>query len=358
MNSHTMKAQVLERPNRMVCREVEVPKVGPDDILIRVRVCGISEVDRRLYEGEMTLGPEPRVLGQEVLGTVESMGAAVRGLEIGDRVCLDSGFQLGARVYQKRGGHLEQTDEVPPCLGLMGGFAEYMLAPASRCFRAPEQVDDYTASQAAAIVHEMRALQGFREMLRENGPMGASCVIIGSRAGLMLAAIARFLGFAPVVAVGTGSENLDASGRMGADVTVDADRVQDPEEAAREALDGQGADMVIDADALGEDLGISERLLAENGRLYSLYVPANADMSAMMEPAAEVVPAMFKLLRYERLSPRPAYTMAVPIDHVERTVREWRKDARLLKAFMAAALKEDYYFEHYRSPVDATLYKK
>lgn len=361
MNSHRMKAQVLERPNRMIYREVDVPTVGPDDVLLRVRVCGISEMDRRLYEGECSAPEMPVVLGQEVLGTVESMGAAVRGLEIGDRVSFDSGFQLGAHVYEKRQGQLRQLDETRPCLGLMGGFAEYMLAPAGRCFRTPDQVDDYTAALAGSIVHELRALRGFRETLQENAPMGASCVISGSRAGLLLTALVRFLGFAPVIVVGAGEENLDASSRMGADVTIDRERVRDVAAAAAKALDGLGADVLIDVDGGGCVSSGCEQLLAEGGRLYSLMLPDSTDLAGpadMMEPADKVFAAVFKLLRYERLNPRPAYTMAVPLENVEWAVREWRKDVRLLKAFMASALREDFYFEHYRSPVDATLYEK
>lgn len=358
MNSHTMKAQVLERPTRMICRDVEVPEVGPNDVLIRVRVCGISEIDRRLYQGECGIGSGPVVPGHEVLGTVESMGAQVRGLEIGDRVCLDSGFQIGACIYRRSGGKTEQVGEVRPSLGLMGGFAEFMLAPAGRCYRAPDEVDDYTVSQAAHIVHELRTMRGFQQALMDHTLMGASCAILSSRAGLMLTALVRFLGFVPIVAVGAGEHNLDASTRLGADATVDSDRVRDPVDAALKVLDGHGADVVIDVHGGGEIRPEAEGLLADGGRLYSLVEPQSGDFNDTPDTTPQTFPAVFKLLRYERLNLRPTFAMAVPLERVEWAVREWGKDVRLLKAFMASSLQEDFYFEHYRAPVDATLYSK
>ncbi|MBD5560034.1 MAG: alcohol dehydrogenase catalytic domain-containing protein [Clostridia bacterium] len=347
----------MERPDRMVLRDVEVPEVGPDDILVRVRVCGISELDRRLYTGECDPGPEPIIPGDEVLGTIEAMGAEVRGFDIGDRICVDSGFRLGACIYVRQGGSIASAGESPACLGTMGGFAEFMLAPASRCFAAPEQVDDYTASQAAHVVHQFRTLQGIRQTLVENEPLGASCVILGSRAGLMLTAMVRFLGFAPIVVVGAGEQNLDASVRMGADISVDSERVRDPLAAALEALGPRAADVVIDVHGEGEARRECERLLAPGGRLYSLRHPDAGDTGEIAAPV-DVFAAVFKLLRYERINPRPAYSMAVPLENVEWALREWHKDARLLKAFMSTALREDFFFEHYRSPVDATLYAK
>lgn len=358
MNRPTMKAQVLERPSHLECRDVELPAVGLGDVLIRVRVCGISEMDRRVYTGECRVEGGPPVLGHEVLGTVEAMGAEVRGLEVGDRVCLDSGFQMGVRVYEKRGTELVEQASVPACLGLMGGLAEFMRAPAERCCRAPEQVDDYSASQAGHIVHVFQAMRGFRELLQSHEPMGASAAVLDSRAGFLLAGLIRFAGFTPVVAIGSGKENLDAAGRMGADVTIDQDHTEDVAEAALAALSGRGADFLVDAGGRGQVRPEALRLVADGGRLYSLELPGTADLSALTPPDPDAFPAVFKLLRYERINPRPAYTMAVPLENVGVVLREWTENARLLKAFMSTALRDDFYFEHYRSPVDATLYEK
>lgn len=352
-----MKAQVLEAPQRMRFLDIEVPEISAGEILVRVRVCGISEDDRRLYEGTC-ISPLPVTPGHEVLGTVEAMGADVRGQEIGTRVCVDSGWRRGADIYEKTAGGFSCIRKVEPCTGLNGGFAEYMKVPAEKCWAVPEEIEDYTASQAAPILQDLRLLQNALPPQEKWNYRGTSCVILGSRAGLYLAAIMRFLGFAPIIVIGEGEQNLAASVRIGADIVIDASRVRDPLEAALKELGGEGAQTVIDVEGNGEAHKENLRVTADGGRLYSLTRPAGPTQICPADPDEIGFPEVFKLLQYERINPRSSYTMAVPVENVEWALREWTKDARLLKAFMASSLKEDFYFEHYRSPIDASLYEK
>src|SRR2546430_1554808 len=80
------------------------PVPGPDDVVVRVRACGLNHVDMLLLDGRFP-PPEglPHVNGCEVTGTLESVGAAVTGLAPGARVVVFPGFACGSCEYCLRG---------------------------------------------------------------------------------------------------------------------------------------------------------------------------------------------------------------------------------------------------------------
>lgn len=110
--------------------EVDTPKVGEGEILIKIEAAGICASDRAVYMGGDPWGgiESPRVPGHEFVGTVEEIGpgAEKKGFARGDRVTAECIMPCGKCYYCKKGLYHLCDDENG---FLEGGFAEYMLLP-------------------------------------------------------------------------------------------------------------------------------------------------------------------------------------------------------------------------------------
>jgi propanol-preferring alcohol dehydrogenase len=83
----TMRAMVLEKPGQpLVCREIPVPKPGPDQLLIKIRACGVCRTDLHVVDGELPNPKQPIIPGHEIVGIVVHLGKNVTSFAIGDRV--------------------------------------------------------------------------------------------------------------------------------------------------------------------------------------------------------------------------------------------------------------------------------
>src|SRR5690349_9907804 len=121
-----MKAIRLVAPgSALELHDVPVPVPGPAEVLVRVHAAGICHSDAHYRAGVSSAGPLPLTLGHEVAGVVERLGADVRSLQVGDRVCVHYLATCGSCAWCA-GGH-EQFCGTAQMLGKHrhGGFAEY-----------------------------------------------------------------------------------------------------------------------------------------------------------------------------------------------------------------------------------------
>src|SRR5690606_21998064 len=173
--------------------------------------------------------------GLEVSGTVAALGAGVKEVAVGDRVCaLLSG----------------------------GGYAELATAPVGQLLAVPEELDLVDAAglpeAIATVWSNVFMTAGLRagELLLAHG--GSSGI------GTMAIQLARAFGAQVAVTAGT-PEKLEACQRLGADILIDY-REQDFVEILLEATDGRGADVILDAIG-GAYLERNVRALAPHGRI-------------------------------------------------------------------------------------------
>ena len=126
-----MKAIRLIQPGRpLELREVAVPRVGPRDLLVRVKAAGICHSDAHYRAGRSLVRPLPLTLGHEVAGVVEKVGGDVAQFRPGDRVCLHYLATCGECAYCQRG--TEQFCTSGAMIGKFrdGGYAEFIAMPA------------------------------------------------------------------------------------------------------------------------------------------------------------------------------------------------------------------------------------
>ena len=147
-----MKAMVLgafrpaaESPLEM--RDVPVPMVGPEDILLKVRYCGVCHTDLHAVEGELPEAKLPLIPGHEVIGVVERVGERAARFRVGDRVgaaWLRS--TCGACRFCRSGR--ENLCETARFNGYHadGGYAEYMALPEKFAYAVPDKFSDEEAA--------------------------------------------------------------------------------------------------------------------------------------------------------------------------------------------------------------------
>src|SRR2546423_7700448 len=143
-----MKAMMLKsRAQPLELTELAVPEPGPEQILIRMRACGVCRTDLHVVDGELTEGKLPVVPGHEVIGEVVEHGAAVRAYTRGDRVGVPwLGYTCGVCEYCARGQENLCDSARFTGYDLDGGYAEYLVAHERYCFPIPDAYDDVAAA--------------------------------------------------------------------------------------------------------------------------------------------------------------------------------------------------------------------
>ncbi len=128
-----MKSIFVKKRLDFQVREIPIPPVGPYDVLVKVKACGLCGTDvRTCMEAE-----EYEPIGHEVAGTVEQVGQAVHNVAPGDDVCLESGtFDRFSALSRDGKVDLDMTGRsmFNSGVGTMG-FAEYMVVPCESCVK-------------------------------------------------------------------------------------------------------------------------------------------------------------------------------------------------------------------------------
>ena len=144
--SKTMKAQVVVKPNKMEYKEVPIPDIGEEEVLIKVKACGLCGTDWSIYTGKYVPERLPLVIGHEFWGVIEKVGKNVKNLKPGDRVAPDLCITCGTCYFCRRNEGVLCQSFVQLGIHTNGGFAEYVKAPARNCYIVPDELDDYTAA--------------------------------------------------------------------------------------------------------------------------------------------------------------------------------------------------------------------
>ena len=172
-----MKACILRAPGRvetnpLVYEDVATPEPQEDDVLVRVRACGVCRTDLHVIEGELPPRKSPVIPGHQVLGTVEKLGRNARRFAVGARVGVAWLHMTDGTCEYCRAG-AENLCNAPEFTGytVNGGYAEYIVAPESFAYAIPEGFPD---EQAAPLL--CAGIIGFRSLrlsgIRPGGRLG------------------------------------------------------------------------------------------------------------------------------------------------------------------------------------------
>jgi L-iditol 2-dehydrogenase len=256
-----VKALVLEQYNELVYRDMPNPEIGPEDVLIRVRACGICGSDIHGMDGSSGRRIPPVIMGHEASGVVEEAGSACRDWQTGDRVTFDSTIYCGKCPYCRRG-------EINCCdnrrvVGVScadyrqhGAFAEYVAVPQHILHRLPEGL----SFERAALVEPVSI--AFHAVNITPISMNDSAAVVGTgMIGLLVVQTLRAAGCGQIIAVDIDPARLELACKLGADLAVRSD-APDALERILQYTGKQGADIVFDV----VGIGASVRLAVESAR--------------------------------------------------------------------------------------------
>lgn len=260
-----MRAAILNEVNKpLVIEEIPMPAPKADEVLIKVRACGVCHTDLHVMKGEVKF-PLPCVLGHEISGTVASLGPGVSGLKEGQRVVCTFIMPCGTCYYCIRGQEdlcetffaynrlqgklydgdtrLRRADGSPVWMYSMGGLAEYAVVPASDVFPLPDEIPfEEAAILGCAVFTAYGAVRNGADLRA-----GESVAVVATGGvGSNILQIARAFGADPIIAVDVGTDKLEAGRQLGATHTVNAAQENVPERI-REITDGRGVDVAFEA---------------------------------------------------------------------------------------------------------------
>src|ERR1035441_7191787 len=241
-----MNALLLTGYMQLEMVEMPMPEIAPDDVLVRVRACGICGSDVHGLDGRTGRRIPPLVMGHEAAGTIEAIGREVRGWRAGDRVTFDSTISCGECYYCQRGEiNLCDRREV---LGVScgdyrrhGAFAEYVAVPARILYRLPDALSFDHAALIEAVSVAVHAVS-----LPPVAP-GDTAVVVGcGMIGQLTIQAAKAAGFASVIGVDVDDARLAVAQAAGADAVLNS-RTADAPAEIRARTGGRGADAVLEA---------------------------------------------------------------------------------------------------------------
>ena len=156
-----MKAAVMHEVGKELrIEDVPIPEIGPEEVLVATRSCGICGTDLHILKGFGYVPKLPHILGHEPAGVVAAVGSKVTHLAPGDRVVPHLFFTCGD-CYYCRAGRDQQCLNLRGLLGVLspGAFAEYFKTPGANLFRLPEKVPfDVGGLVADAVVTAVHAV--------------------------------------------------------------------------------------------------------------------------------------------------------------------------------------------------------
>jgi len=252
-----MKAAIYDSREKLVVRDVPMPRLDATEVLIKVVNTGFCGSDHSMIEsGSLEDGI---IIGHEVSGTVADMGALVTGVSVGDRVIIRPTYCGKCRECKLGKPYLCRVDRRTIGLGdFPGGFAEYLKVDPRMLIPIPEGVDSQNGALAEAFAASLHGIHC-------SGKEGGSALVIGGGSiGLALVRLLKIMGFGPIALSEPVEEKRALAIDLGADMVVDPFnenlilRVMDETGAA-------GFDTVFECSGLGESVQTAINAAANGG---------------------------------------------------------------------------------------------
>jgi len=265
-----MRAAVLVAPGRFEIRDVPVPAVGRDDVLIRVGRCGICGTDMHMFNGHYAAESLPIIPGHEFAGTVAAIGSEVRGFAKGDRVVADINIGCGQCFYCRRNEVLNCAEVRQVGISRDGAFADYVVMPSRLVLAAPADAPFDLLALVEPIACVVRAAR------KANVRFGQSVLILGAGPiGNLHIQMMRLVGAAPILVAEPSAVRGAMALEAGADVVI-ADPAQLRETVLRHT-GGRGADIVIESVGLPVLYAKAFELIRPGGHIAAFGIAGPAD---------------------------------------------------------------------------------
>ena len=338
-----MKAAVLyERRAKLIVEEVELKPPAPDEVRVRVKAAGVCHSDYHHWESEFG-SVLPLVLGHEVAGVVDAVGAAVTKVRAGDRVVLAFGHRCGECFYclkgepyictpspnwpvLKRFPRISKNGQGINSFLAVGAFAEYTIVPATNVIPLPDDVPFEVGALVGCAV-----ATGFGVVVNAAKVQpGSSVLVIGcGGVGLNVIQAASLAGAARIIAVDIRDNKLDYARQFGATHVINGSR-EDTVARVRELTQGFGADYAFEVISHPKTIEQAFESLRKGGL---------AVIVGMVPPGAQLTLDPLAMMRTSRGIMGTAYGNIRPATDFPRILELYRAGKLKLKEMVSRTFR-------------------
>jgi L-iditol 2-dehydrogenase len=261
-----MNALVLKEYRHFAIENFDIPAVKPDEVLVRVRACGICGSDVHGMDGSSGRRIPPIVMGHEASGEIAEVGSDVKGWKTGDRVTFDSTVYCGECWFCKR-GRVNLCDH-RRVLGVScgeyrrhGAFAEFVAVPQRILYRLPDNLSFEQAAMVEAVSIAVHAVK--------RTPLAADTVVLvvgTGMIGLLVVQVLRAAGCQQIIAIDLDENKLNLAKKLGATHTIKADDAA-LQEKIRELSGGRGVDAAFEVVGLPQTVKTAIESVRKGGSI-------------------------------------------------------------------------------------------
>jgi len=265
-----MKALVKAKPERGIwMQDIDVPEVGHNDVLIKVRRTAICGTDIHIFKwddwAQATI-KVPMAVGHEFSGEIVDVGIEVRGLAVGDRVSAEGHITCGYCRNCRAGRRHLCMHAVGIGVNRAGAFAEYIAVPAFNVFKLPAVITDDMASILDPLGNATHTALSF-------DLVGEDVLITGAGPiGIMAVGIARYAGARHVVITDVNDYRLDLARKMGATRALNVTR-ETIDDAMQELGMEEGFDVGMEMSGNPQAFRDMLRTMHHGGKIAMLGIP-------------------------------------------------------------------------------------
>lgn len=317
-------------------REVSIPKIGPNEVLLKVMAAGICGSDIEMWHNKQSFPVNtPVISGHEFCGVIEEVGKDVKGFKKGDKVTSETHAYVCGRCRFCRSGNYHLCPErLGFGYGVDGAFTSYVKVRQEILHSAPENISFEEASlteplcvgyNAVAVVSKLSP--GDTVVIIGPGPIGLNCL-----------QVAKVLGAGELIIIGTkvDDKRLKVAKELGADICINLDE-QDPVSIVMDKTKGVGADLVVNAAGNSASMYQSLQLVRRLGQITKVGwgpKPLNFSLDLLISKSVilrgsfshnwQTWEHVIKLMKKDKLKAKPLITHIFPIT-------EWKKGYKLME---------------------------
>ncbi len=328
-----MKAARFYAPGKIKLEDVSIPKIGSEEILVKVEVALTCGTDVKMYRRGHPKVTPPITLGHEFSGIVTESGKMVnQKFKPGERVSVANSAPCNSCFFCKsrKPNLCEHLSETLIGFSVNGAYAEYIRVPASIVKQNTYVISSNVSFEEAALLEPLAcAINGIDAA---NVNLGDTVLIIGSGPiGLMHLQLAKLKGASKLIVSDTQAERLKIASNMGADFVINAS-LEDQVGRVKELTGGLGADVVIEAVGLPQTWELAFQMARKAGTiLFFGGCPADTKISfeaerihyedltlkGIFHHTPMSVLKAFKLIMSGRFNGKPLISEKMPLSELE-----------------------------------------
>jgi len=333
-----MLAAILMGPDQLEVKEVDTPKPGPADVLIKVEACAVCSSDVSLiskpWPGQPPYGTF--IPGHEYSGVVAALGETVDEFKIGDRVAVEAHLgclrcrncRVGNYTACLNYGNVKKGHRANG-FTTNGGYAQFVINHINTVYKIP---DSLSFEEASLLTNLGCVLYGFETI--GGYVVGDTIVVIGpGPLGLISVQVAKTLGACKVYLIGTRDSRLKVGKETGADKIININE-EDPVEVIMDETNGIGADLVIESSGAANGPQMAIDMTKRMGKILLLgfsHTPVTANFASLGmdnkaiytvrgEGWANCARAV-SLLSQGRINLKPLVTHSFPLKDIKEAFR-------------------------------------